>query len=119
VNKNFVFKITRQPAQNTGTLVQTGLGHTGVWSNGVSIFNAKDGMSYNNAGVWNQDALYFEGISFDNCLGHPAPGGEYHHHVNPKCLYDAADSTHHSPIIGFAFDGFPIYGAYGFTNTNG
>lgn len=25
----------------------------------------------------------------------------------------------HSPIIGFAFDGFPIYGAYAYTNTNG
>ena len=119
VNKNFVFKITRNPSQNTGTSTATGLGHTGVWTNGVSIFNAKDGMSYNNAGVWTRDALYYEGISFDNCLGHPAPGGEYHHHVNPTCLYDDTDSLNHSPIIGYAFDGFPIYGAYGFTNTNG
>lgn len=119
INKNFVFKITRNPTQNTGTSTATGLGHTGVWTNGVSIFNAKDGMSYNNAGVWNRDALYYEGISFDNCLGHPAPGGEYHHHVNPTCLYDDTDSLNHSPIIGYAFDGFPIYGAYGFTNTNG
>lgn len=119
VNKNFVFKITRNPIQNTGTLINTPLGHIGVWSNGVSIFNPKDGMSYNNAGVWNRDALFFEGISFDNCLGHPAPGGEYHHHVNPTCLYDDTDSLNHSPIIGYAFDGFPIYGAYAFTNTNG
>ena len=119
VNKNFVFKITRRPAQNTGTSVNTPLGHIGVWSNGVSIFNAKDGMSYNNAGLWNRDALFFEGISFDHCLGHPAPGGEYHHHVNPKCLYNDSLNNVHSPIIGYAFDGFPIYGAYGFTNSNG
>ena len=119
VNKNFVFKITRKPVQNTGTLTNTPLGHIGVWSNGVSIFNSKDGMSYNNAGIWNRDALFFEGVSFDNCLGHPAPGGEYHHHVNPTCLYDDSLNTVHSPIIGYAFDGFPIYGAYGYTNTNG
>ncbi|MBU6340544.1 MAG: T9SS type A sorting domain-containing protein [Bacteroidetes bacterium] len=112
VNKNFVYKITRNPQQNTGTPTPIGLGHTGVWSNGVSIFNADDGMSYNNQGVWKRNALYWEGLSFDNCLGHPAPGGEYHHHVNPVCLYDAADSTHHAPIIGYAFDGFPVYGAY-------
>jgi hypothetical protein len=118
-NQNFVFKITRTPQQNTGTATATGLGHTGVWSNGVSIFNAKDGMSYNNAGVWNRNAYYWEGGSFDNCLGHPAPNGEYHHHVNPKCLYDATDNTHHSPIIGYSFDGFPIYGAYGYSNGNG
>ncbi|MBA3286162.1 MAG: YHYH protein [Bacteroidia bacterium] len=119
VNKNFVFKITRNPVQNTGTSIQTPLGHIGIWNNGVSIFNPKDGMSYSGAGIWNQDALFYEGISFDNCLGHPNAQGEYHTHVNPTCLFDDTDSTHHSPIIGYAFDGFPIYGAYGYTNTNG
>ncbi len=119
INKNFVFKITRNPIPNTGVSTNTPLGHIGVWSNGVSIFNPKDGMSYNNAGVWNRDALYYEGISFDDCLGHPSGQGEYHHHVNPTCLYDDTDSLNHSPIIGFAFDGFPIYGAYGYTNANG
>jgi hypothetical protein len=34
-------------------------------------------------------------------------------------LYDDAASTVHSPIIGYAFDGFPIYGAYGYTDSNG
>ena len=119
VNKNFVFKITRAPIQNTGLLTNTPLGHIGVWSNGVSIFNSKDGMSYNNAGVWNRDALFYEGISFDNCLGHPGPNGEYHHHVNPTCLYNDNLNTVHSPIIGYAFDGYPIYGAYAYSNTNG
>lgn len=118
-NKNFVFKITRNPEQNTGTPTAVGLSHTGVWSNGVSIFNADDGMSYNNQGVWKRNAFFWEGASFDECLGHPAPNGEYHHHVNPTCLYDDTDSTHHAPIIGYAFDGFPVYGAYGFANADG
>jgi hypothetical protein len=118
-NQNFCFKITRNPQQNTGTKTATPLGHVGVWTNGVSIFNARDAFSYNNQGVWNQDALPNEGSSFDDCLGHPAPNGEYHHHVNPECLYDYNNSTQHSPIIGYAFDGFPIYGAYGYVNTNG
>ncbi|HEU4716842.1 MAG TPA: YHYH protein, partial [Bacteroidia bacterium] len=118
-NQNFVYKITRNPVQNTGTPVTTPLGHIGVWSNGVSVFNAKDGMTYNNAGVWNRNAYYYEGVSFDNCLGHPAPNGEYHNHVNPRCLYSDTDSLNHSPIIGYAFDGYPIYGAYAYTNTNG
>ena len=119
VNQNFVYKITRSPQQNLNNLIATGLGHIGVWSNGVSVFNFKDGMSYNNAGVWNRNALYYEGASFDACLGHPAPNGEYHNHVNPTCLYNDADSLNHSPIIGYAFDGFPIYGAYAYTNVNG
>jgi hypothetical protein len=118
-NQNFCFKITRSPQENTGTKTATGLGHIGVWTNGVSIFNAKDAFSYNNQGIWNQDALPNEGASFDICLGHPAPNGEYHHHVNPTCLYDDQDDATHSPIIGYAFDGFPVYGAYGFANSNG
>jgi hypothetical protein len=120
-NQNFVYKITRFSQQNTDTsnLVAVGLGHIGVWSNGVSIFSASDGNSYNSQNVWHQNAYYFEGKSFDDCLGHPDNSGEYHHHINPLCLYNDADSTHHSPIIGYAFDGFPVYGAYGYANTNG
>lgn len=118
-NQNFVFKITRSPVENTGALVNTPLGHVGVWRNGVSIFNARDGMSYNNQGVWNRDALVWEGISFDDCLGHAAGNGEYHHHVSPNCLYDHLNDEEHSDLIGYAFDGFPIYGAYGFTDPDG
>jgi len=118
-NQNFVFKVTRHPAPNTGTSIATPMGHIGVWTNGVSVFNAKDGFSYNSQNVWFQDAFVYEGKSFDDCLGHPAPNGEYHHHINPTCLYDDTDSQHHSPIIGYAFDGFPIYGAYGFAGTDG
>ena len=118
-NQDFTFRITRTPQQNTGTLVNAGLGHIGVWRNGVSIFNARDGMSYNNQGIWNRDALVFEGSSFDACLGHPAGNGEYHHHVSPNCLYNHLDNDVHSDLIGFAFDGFPVYGAYGFVNADG
>ncbi len=118
-NQNFVFKITRTPVQNTGSLTSTPMGHIGVWSNGVSIFNARDGFSYNNEGVWNQDAIPNEGTSFDDCLGHPAPNGEYHHHLNPTCLYNDVDNSSHSPIIGYAFDGFPVYGTFAYSNTNG
>jgi hypothetical protein len=118
-NQNFVFKITRTPQPNAGAKIATPLGHIGVWSNGVSVFNARDARSYNNANIWHQNAIVVEGPSFDTCLGHPAPNGEYHHHLNPRCLYDDRDSGTHSPIIGYAFDGYPIYGAYGFRNADG
>lgn len=118
-NQNFLFKITRSPQQNTATPIETPLGHIGVWRNGVSVFNAKDARSYNNRNIWHQNAIVVEGASFDDCLGHPAPNGEYHHHLNPVCLYDQNKKTEHSPIIGYAFDGFPIYGAYAFANVDG
>jgi hypothetical protein len=86
--------------------------------------------------AWNRDAIPAERAGFDCSKGHPAMGN-YHHHQNPSAfnldldvisnvcdlyladgLY-AIDSSVHSPLIGFAYDGFPIYGAYGYQNTDG
>jgi hypothetical protein len=119
-------KFTRNPTA-LGT-TYTGLGVTGLWVDGTAIYNQKDANYWNNTtgafttGItnngWNRNALYFEGGSFDNCLGHAGPNGGYHNHVNPLCLYNKAASTVHSPIIGYAFDGYPIYGPYGYATTN-
>lgn len=85
---------------------------------------------------WNRDAVLAERPGFDCSKGHPAMGN-YHHHQNPSAfkldstvistvcnLYDAdglyvINPVQHSPLIGFAYDGFPIYGAYGFKNADG
>ena len=75
-------------------------------------------MSYNNLDIWHQNAIVVEAASFDSCLGHPAPMGRYHHHQNPRCLYTAGASSH-SPLLGYAFDGYPIYGPYAYANTDG
>ena len=85
---------------------------------------------------WMRDAVLFEKPGFDCSKGHPA-GTNYHHHQNPSAfdldlsvvsticnLYDAdglytINPNQHSPLIGFAYDGFPIYGAYGYANADG
>jgi hypothetical protein len=90
----------------------------------------------NGTTYWKRDAIPAERAGFDCAKGHPAMGN-YHHHQNPSAfkldldvisticnLYDAdglyaIDSTTHSPLIGFAYDGYPIYGAYGYANTTG
>lgn len=121
-NQNFLFKITLNPVHNNNTPITTPYGHIGIWTNGVSIYNPKDAHSYLDSSTWFQNAFYFEHLgteTMDTCLGHPNNMYEYHLHVHPKCLWDETDSTNHSPILGFAFDGFPVYGAYGYTNTNG
>lgn len=121
-SQNFVFKITLNPMENTGNKITTPYGHIGIWTNGVSIYNPKDAKTWQDSGKWFQNAFYFEHLlmeTFDPCFGHPNNMHEYHLHVNPTCLYDDTDSSQHAPIIGFAFDGFPIYGAYAFANTDG
>lgn len=117
-DQSYTFKITRTPQVNAGTKTTTPLGPIAVLTNGVVAFNAKDGRSYNNQNVWHQDAVVNEGSSFDNCEGHPNATGSYHHHLNPRCLY-TPDPAQHSPLIGYAFDGYPIYGEFAWANANG
>ena len=115
---NWTFRITRTPQPKAAPKTATGLGAIGVWVNGVAIYNASDARSYNNRNIWHQNAIFVEGPSFDGCGGHPAPNQQYHNHQNAACIY-AETSAMHSPIVGFAFDGYPVYGPYGFANTDG
>jgi hypothetical protein len=160
-NQNAVYRFPLNPTQNTtGTLTSTTGGNCGVFINGVSMFDYRDGVAYYSTGVngicggppgnptcpngfngqeWHRDAIPAEKLGFDCAKGHPA-GTNYHHHQNPSAFkYDSTTSisyspicnlynseglytmnpNQHSPLIGFAYDGFPIYGAYAYTNTNG
>jgi hypothetical protein len=117
IDGNWSFRITRNPQPRTGTRTATGLGQIGVWTNGVCIFSASDARSYNNRNVWHQNAIVVEGPGFDSCGGHPAQT-QYHNHQNAACMYDPVP-TEHSPIVGFGFDGFPVYGPFGYANTDG
>ena len=117
-NQNSLFRLPRSPAVNAGAKTATSLGAIGVWVNGVAIYNALDARSYNNLNIWHQNAVVVEAGGFDACLGHQPPSGQYHHHQHPRCL-NTTDSTVHSRILGFAFDGFPVYGSRGYANADG
>lgn len=134
--QDYLFQIPRNPVEGPAGGTETGLGHTGVLINGVPIFNALDAFSYNNQGIWHQNGGFFENGGFDCAKGHPAMG-RYHHHQVPTRFDDSLDPTsdvcaefpsdalfavepfQHSPLIGFAFDGYPIYGPFGFANADG
>ncbi|MBK8550359.1 MAG: YHYH protein [Ignavibacteria bacterium] len=116
-NQNWVFKIARFPVPDP-TPAAAGNGQIGVLTNGVVLFNSGDAMSYNNQNIWHRVAQYFEAVSFDTSGGHPAPGGVYHYHINMKKLY-TPNASEHSPILGYMFDGYPLYGPYAYSNVNG
>ena len=50
---------------------------------------------------------------------HVQPDGTYHYHGNPNAMFDDSPSGDGSPVIGFAADGFPIYGSYIYNEQNG
>lgn len=90
-----------------------GLGIIGLILNGASVYGWGDGQSYNSQGVWQNLAPEAELYDIDICAGHAAQE-DYHHHLISSCLMDEFDDegTGHSPLYGFAADGYPIYGPY-------
>lgn len=92
---------------------ETGLGPVGLWLNGIPIFNWSDASSYMNQDVWHQVASEFRSNGMDLCNGH-AGNGAYHHHGYSACVRQMVgdQGLGHSPIYGYAGDGYPIHGPY-------
>lgn len=75
-------------------------GEVGIMLSGVPMFNAFDAQGLDAGANEVQD----------NCDGHPQQQGVYHYHSLSDCSADT--STGHSALMGYAFDGFGIYGYY-------
>lgn len=102
---NFNYSLPANPTvASTPTCTQ---GTIGFLVTGAKLFNAVD--------AGDRDAAAWEGQ--DLCHGHPQSAGAYHYHNAPpqSCLPASAQDVQgqHSPIIGYAADGFPIYGNLG------
>lgn len=106
------FRLPLKPRQNPSAIAMkdgTNANHAlppgpiGVATNGIVFFNPFDHLLDADA-VWR----------LDRCCGHPSPRAQYHYHKYPVCLKTpwADEGEAHSPVIGFAFDGFPVYGPY-------
>ena len=84
------------------------LGVVAVAINGIPIYGANEAAIPDNFG----DPVYNAIVDF--CKGHTGPQGDYHYHaLVQECLAQAALEGVPSPIIGYALDGFPIYGPNG------
>jgi hypothetical protein len=112
-NDHATFDIPRNPQPATGTHTPTGLGAIGVLVNGVDFFNMSDANSYQNKGVWHNNAGVVEAPSFDAANAHPQQQGVYHNHENPVSLEVEIGASSTNPmVIGFAIDGYPIMNGY-------
>jgi len=125
-NQHYVAAIPRTPVV-PATKAATQLGANGLYVNGVAMFNADDGNSWRSSthtespqgdGIWHRNGGTVEAVGFDPCEGHPQQQGAYHHHEYSPCLGAqlGATTTSHSPLLGFALDGFPMYGPYGYSS---
>ncbi len=137
-------RIPRQPAPAV-TKTNTNFGPIAIWANTTIIHNQLDAFYWNGTAdvntaangleFWTRNARLAEGLTFDPAGSHQPFTGESHHHISPFALrYEMGDhmnyapATHtyteattppqHSPILGWSFDGYPIYGPYGYSTAN-
>lgn len=102
--QNFTFTFPETPtAVANPTDIPLG-GAVAVTVNGLPIFGPTEAP---------QDGYrdpYLDQI-LDYCNGHTAPGGVYHFHARPDCLYQNAEGQV-GLVIGYSFDGYPILAPY-------
>ena len=101
-------------------------GAIAVTVTGVAIYGPEEGPGgdavASEYGYFQEDR---QPVDLGVCGGHSGPGGEYHYHYDSHCIHwhdeGRADMSEYvvnvaesviSKVVGFAFDGFPIYGTY-------
>lgn len=91
-------------------------GPMGVMISGSPVYNPYEGDGVTvamNANFTLKNPQGKDVAFMDSCNGHPSPhpAEQYHYHGLPGCVTAQVDETDGpSHIIGYAFDGFPVYG---------
>ncbi len=77
-------------------------GTIGVMLDGAALFDSVDAAG--------RDAVAHE--VQDGCWGHPQQDGVYHYHSLTPCMNFGSLGAGTSPLIGYALDGYGIYGPF-------
>ncbi len=126
IAQNYTHRFPRKPVIAATKIISPKTGAIGLLLNGVPIYGLSNAYSWNGtanvagpqgSGIWNVEVGKSEGFVLDTALGaHPQQQGAYHSHTTPYRLYKNTPATQHSPLIGYAFDGYPVYGPYGYSS---
>lgn len=126
---NLNLTVVRSPSFATNTTALSQQTDNAIFLNGVILDLLSAGCydpSKNGAaadgnvqiGCNTRDPWLLDPLSSDSSFGadnhnaHTQPNGLYHYHGNPNAMFDDNPGADGSPVIGFAADGFPIYGSY-------
>ncbi len=115
--QNYHWRVTTTPKAAVATSPSNLFG---VAINGIP-FDPGTAELWNNDFRWHYEALTGflgtrGGLGVDENLAHVQPNGAYHYHGLPMGLLKRLDYTNRPALVGYAADGFPIYGNYGYSN---
>lgn len=121
VAQNFVVKLPRDgrtiygEATGRANTNTPALGYIGIAVDGVLFKSPNSGKEASIGGVgYTENAVIFPVQNFfTDGSGIIGQDRIFYYHSDPKLLYNKTPGVH-SPILGYAFDGNPIYGPYGY-----
>lgn len=117
--QSYVFDMPVDP-QPAARVTPLGLFDFGIAVDGVPFDpGAAEWYKGDPRGEWRYAALSGAvPLGLDQNYGHVQPNGAYHYHGLPTGLLNelGISPTTHSPIVGWAADGYPIYALYGFAD---
>jgi hypothetical protein len=106
--QNFEWAFPRYPEVAATSTEIPLLGTAGMAINGIPVYGPNEGDFPDPFG----DPIYNDVV--DWCMGHTGGNGDYHFHAFlQECFTTAVENGIASPILGYALDGFPIYGPNG------
>lgn len=112
--QRYEFRVPLQPRAAGQITPLTRAGLFGVAVNGVP-FDPFTAEFWNNDRRWNYEALGGAmGLGLDQSNAHVQPNGAYHYHGIPRGILERFAQSAQPILIGYAADGFPIYGPHGY-----
>ena len=139
----FSHSFTERGGDNTTNSQTIPLGIVGIAANGVALFNPSAGNGGDPpAGFQYIAAGHNAQVNFgeDECGGHPEQTGQYHYHDSHfldcwkanqvmagyndyygSTQFQGDNLRHpdgHSKILGYCFDGYPVYGPFAYSDAN-
>ena len=117
-----VIPLHASPAANATSLP---MGYVGFAVNGMTFYSPSEAAQPANQAYG--DPVY--NSLLDECMGHTSPNDYHYHAFSEKCMIASAlverpwmnaepDATKPSPVLGWAADGYPVYGPRECTDAN-
>ena len=120
--QNQTFTVTANPQKSANPTALNLMFDNAILLNGVKVdllaagcYGVGNGLTgcFDMGTPWRADPMSANSdFATDSHNAHTQPDGLYHYHGNPKALFDDSAGSAASPVIGFAADGFPIFGSY-------
>ncbi|MES0879247.1 YHYH protein [Roseibium sp. SCP14] len=118
--KNYNLKVPLNPRKNSQATRARG-GVFGIAINGVVMDPGTAEFWQNDRrSGWNYEAMGGAcKLGLDRYNAHVQPDGTYHYHGIPTGVVASSGGKSVPAMIGYAADGFPIYGQYGYSDPGG